>query len=540
MISEIIMTLLTTIFCFIGGLGVLVYGLRLFSEAMQVMTDPWLRKIYNSMNRSLVKATVVGAITSFFIQSGTSSSFMALSFSSSGLFSLNQLTGFLLGSHLGTLPAIGLFFFDFFLCGLPLLCFGVFALTHTRNKLWLFTTKFLFSVGVILLGYYLFNLGFQQEIMGQDVVTVIRIFSRWWIDPIWLSSGFLFLYALLASLFTCSRVALIALSMSFVSSGFLTLQSAFILVLGINIGSIISFAFYARKISQSTKRASFVHSSVALCWVSLSYFLLTNYPQMFINSMSILSSDSMLLVASFHIFYNIGFVLISLLLSGPILYLSKKVVPDAAVKESQMLKFPAKLRFLSPSLAIEQTHQEVKKMSAMVASLMELTLSKKILEADAQRIMKYESITDNVENELSDFTKSIFEISLTHNQVDEVMGLLRISEELESLADHCKGILLVRNKLDQGKAAHPELLELYSKVQLQFERVFGLFTKTPLGNSEPVDLLGEFEVARFVVNSFDEEDKKLGLGILKHLDEIERSNYRIWHQLHKLEPFVKS
>lgn len=530
-ISGVTLQLLVIIFCFIAGLGLLTSGLRLFSEAMQVMTNRWLRIIYNNMNEGLMKAALAGALTSFFIQSGTSSSFMALSFSGSGLFSINQLTGWLLGSSLGTLPTVGLFFLDFFTYGLPLLGFGLFSLTHNQNKLWF--CKLLFSIGIILLGYHLFHLGFQQTIMGQNPATVIRFVFLWVLDPFWSSDGMLFVYTLALSLLIRSRVALVALVMSFVSGGSLTLPSALLMILGVNIGYIIGIAFYARKTSRTSKRAIFIYTVTLSCLSLLSYTLLKDYSHVFIKDQSVLSP--MISVAIFYISYNIIFVILSLLLGFPLMGLSKKIIPNPKVKENQKLKFPTGVRFLSPSLAIEQTHQEVKKMSAMLTSLIELTMSKKIIEPEAQRIIKYESITDNIETELSDFTKSIFETALTRRQVDEVMGLLRISEELEDLANHCKSLLLLRNQLDGEKETPPELWALYQKVQLQFEKVFSYFTKTPLDQGEPVELLKEFAVARVFVGSFNERNQELGLKILKHIGEMERANQEIWNQLYKLE-----
>ena len=264
-----------TIFYILAGLGLIVAGFRLFSEFMQLITGSWLRAIHRWMScrgHGLFKSMLMGLVASFFIQSSRLSSFMAFSFASSGLFSVNQLSGFLLGASLGTVPVIGLFFLDFSLYGLPMLALGVFSLTHSRYKF--YWVKILFSVGVMLLGYYLFDLGFDQRINGERVTDLFKLFIQLSFGFFWLSEIPLFIYALIASVFIQSRLALVVLAVPLVAYDFLSLQASLVFVLGVNMGAALKLSFSAFRGSVVWRRVALFYFFTTVLGVLLSYFLI--------------------------------------------------------------------------------------------------------------------------------------------------------------------------------------------------------------------------------------------------------------------------
>lgn len=532
------------IFYFLGGLGLIVSGFCLFSEMAQLITGPWLRYLHRSMSRGghgLLKSTLMGIIASFFTQSTPLSSFMAFSFASSGLFSLHQLSGFLLGASLGTLPTIGLFFLNPLFYGLPLLTLGIFSLTYVRDKFYFI--KFFFSIGIILLGYHLFELSFEQSFVGESLIGLIKLSIELNLGEFWLGSFSVFIFALLMSFVIRSRLALVALVMPLAVNDILTLQASLAFVIGVNVGSVMSVSLYSARGSNLWKRATLFYFLATVFWAILSYFLIvTNYQIVWEQFLGVLSpsasltSDPMRIIGFFHIFYNVGFVLMGLILTGPLLSLSKSLFPTPEVKESQILKMPVGISALPSSLAIEQAQQEVRKMFAMVMSLIELAMSKKIDESEAQRVIKYELITDNIDIELNNFSKSIFQIPLTDGQVNEVLGLLRLSEKLESLADHGKGLLLLRVELENDEELEPSLLSLYHNIYLGVEGVFSYFTKSSLGEAIGdvegiVDVRKEFAIARSVIDSLGGEKQQLSKKILKRLGEIDRLNRQIWSRI---------
>ena len=251
----------------------------------------------------------------------------------------------------------------------------------------------------------------------------------------------------------------------------------------------------------------------------------------------------LLFIGAFHGIYNIGFVLLGLFLPYPLLALSRKVFPDPRVKESQVLKTPINLNSLPPSLAIEQAQQEVRKMSAMVMSLMELALSEEVHEPEAERVIKYELITDNIEAELSEFSKRIFQIPLTDNQVNEMLSLLRTSEKLEKLGNHGKEVLLLRRKLERGRDVDSSFLVLYQKLHLGIEKVFSSFARNLLGLNRDERGVGsgsdlgevgtrqDFERARLAMGAFGVQDQELSSDILMHLGAIDRLTHQMWESL---------
>src|SRR5690606_25283259 len=82
----------------LGALGLFVFGMKTASEALQRIMGNRLGKVlqshrYHSRIFSILKGTFING----FLQSSTTASVMTISFSNSGLLSLQQATGVLMG-----------------------------------------------------------------------------------------------------------------------------------------------------------------------------------------------------------------------------------------------------------------------------------------------------------------------------------------------------------------------------------------------------------------------------------------------------------
>ena len=90
----------------IGGLGLLLYGLRTVSEALQVLFGERLRRRVAEVGNGRRAEFDVGVVAGLITQSSSAAAVRIVSFVNAGLMSLTQAVGVLVGANLGaTVPA---------------------------------------------------------------------------------------------------------------------------------------------------------------------------------------------------------------------------------------------------------------------------------------------------------------------------------------------------------------------------------------------------------------------------------------------------
>ena len=85
-----------------GGMALLLYGMQLVGEGLQLAAGGRMRQILSSITNNRFKGMMVGAFITAVIQSSSATTVMLVGFASSGLMDLTQTIGVILGADIGT------------------------------------------------------------------------------------------------------------------------------------------------------------------------------------------------------------------------------------------------------------------------------------------------------------------------------------------------------------------------------------------------------------------------------------------------------
>ena len=86
----------------LGALGLLIYGMRMMSEALQKMAGPQLRHILARMTKNRFTGMLTGTFVTCAVQSSSATTVMTVSFVSAGLLTLAQAITVIMGANIGT------------------------------------------------------------------------------------------------------------------------------------------------------------------------------------------------------------------------------------------------------------------------------------------------------------------------------------------------------------------------------------------------------------------------------------------------------
>ncbi|HJN05138.1 MAG TPA: PhoU domain-containing protein, partial [Bacteroidales bacterium] len=272
-----------------------------------------------------------------------------------------------------------------------------------------------------------------------------------------------------------------ALTLVMCYNGLIPFELAAAMVLGENIGTTITAniaAVVANVSAKRTARAHLIFNMFGVLWMLavFHYFLLgIDYFLQQRHGVSILKTNlSKSDFESVHSIYPIGLaifhtsfnVLNTLFLIGFAPLIAKvatKMVPDKGEDDEEFrLKFINTGLFSTSELAIIQALKEIsdfgtriEKMFTFIQSLMVEENSKKNYKLLA-RVEKYEEITDNIELEIAIYLTKVSEGEISHESSKKIRAMLKIIDDMESVADAIYQLSKVIENLKQSNSNFTE------------------------------------------------------------------------------------
>lgn len=86
----------------LGALGLLIFGMKTMSEALQKMAGPQLRHILARMTTNRFSGMLTGMLVTSAVQSSSATTVMTVSFVNAGLLTLAQAISVIMGANIGT------------------------------------------------------------------------------------------------------------------------------------------------------------------------------------------------------------------------------------------------------------------------------------------------------------------------------------------------------------------------------------------------------------------------------------------------------
>ena len=131
------------LFMVLGGLGLFLYGIHLMSDGLQTIAGDRLRIILEKGTKTPIRGVLTGVIVTALIQSSSGTTVLTIGLVNSGLLTLRQAIGVIMGANIGTTITTYLIGFRLADYSLPIVFIGVLLLCFSKKrKTKLFRTGF--------------------------------------------------------------------------------------------------------------------------------------------------------------------------------------------------------------------------------------------------------------------------------------------------------------------------------------------------------------------------------------------------------------
>ena len=470
------------IFKIIGSLALLIYGMKVMSEALQKMAGSQLRHILGTMTKNRFTGLITGMFVTASVQSSTATTVMTVSFVNAGLLTLAQAISVIMGANIGTtftawIMTLG---FSFNMANVVFPVFFIALLLIYRKK-HRYVGDFLF--GVAFMFFAISTLGATGKEMDlSHNQSVIEFFSSFDKDSYLTIFAFLGLGTILTFCMQ-SSAALMAITMVLCSSGVLPIYMGIALVLGENIGTTITSNIAAMGANTQARRAAMAHLSFnvfGVLWVLCIFYPFINMVCGFVGvdpqSDHIDVSRLSVVLAAFHTTFNVCNTAVLIWFIPQMEKLVCTIIKPNAMKDEDDFR----LRYIgdntlmaTPELSVLEARKEIQsfaeriqRMFSMVRELLGVKNENDFVKLFT-RIEKYEGISDNMEIEIANYLDKVSDSHLSDETKAKIRAMLREISEIESIGDSCYNIARTLNRKLRGKEDFTE--QQYDHLHQMFE-----------------------------------------------------------------------
>ncbi len=452
------MNILLKLFQLVGGLAFFLYGMSVMSSGLSKLAGGSLERTLKKTTSNRFLAMGLGAGITIAIQSSSAMTVMLVGLVNSGIMTLRQTIGVIMGSNIGTTLTPWIFSLsgvegDGLIALLkpsnfsPLVAFigilFVMAGKTERRK----------DIGKIMLGFAVLMFGMNE--MGKSMAgledsdifeQILDVFK----NPI---IGVLF-----GAVFTGiiqSSAASVSMLQNLALTGKVSYGVAIPIIMGQNIGTCVTALISSIGVSKNAKKVSVVHISFNLIGTILCLGLFYGAHAIFGFAFVNMPIDAFG-IAMVHTIFNIftsavlcPFVTQLEKIANAVIRTGKQDVEGAFLDE-RLLK--------TPSVAVSEAGNMTSKMATIAqdAIISALSLMDEYSDKVAEHVVKQEDELDTYEDKLGSFLAQISSRSLSDRDSREISKILHTIGDFERLGDHSVQVYKCAEEIHQKQITFSE------------------------------------------------------------------------------------
>ena len=447
----------------LGSLGLLIFGMRMMSDALQKMAGSQLRHILGAMTTNRFTGMLTGTFVTCAVQSSSATTVMTVSFVSAGLLTLSQAISVIMGANIGTtltawIMSLG-YNVDLTNVVFPAFFAGMVLIYKKKHR---YIGDFLFGIAFMFLSLVMLSTA-GKEMDLEHNASVVQFFASFDTNSYWTILAFL----AIGTVITCivqSSAAVMAITILLCSTGVLPIYLGIALVMGENIGTTATANLAALGAGIPARRAALAHllfNVFGVIWVLCVFYPFVDLVCSLVGYDSAVGGQATRLpvvLATFHTCFNITNTAI---LIGLIPQLERVVcwlLPEGEQpkREEFRLQYIQSNLIQTPEISVYQAQKEtvffgqrVQQMFGKVKKLLDEHDDKAFTHLFSE-IENQEDITDKTEMEIARFLDQVSMNHLSDETKEKVRMMLREISELESIGDACYNLARTLNRRQEA------------------------------------------------------------------------------------------
>ena len=435
----------------LGGLALFLFGMDVMGKALERQAGGKLQTILAKMSSNVFKGFLLGLGVTAVIQSSSATTVMVVGFVNSGIMTLKQAVGVIMGSNIGTtvtawiLSLSGLegdsFIVKFFKPSTLAPLIAIFGIMLYMSK-----SEKKRGIGTIMLG-------FMALMTGMDIMSSSMSFLKTeaWFAELMISFSNPILGILFGALLTAiiqSSSASVGILQSLCVTGAVTYGSAIPIILGQNIGTCITAIMGSIGANRNARRTAMVHllfNVVGAVMFAVIFYGLGLFIEWQFLDEAVAAWD----IAVIHTCFNVVATAVLMPMNGLLVKLAYVLVPHQEAPQKIEL-LDARL-LATPAVAVQRAHEIAGEMAADASRAMHLAmgLTKKFDPDVMQQVIELEDKTDRYQDALGTYLLNLSGTNLSVQDNRILNTLLYTVSDIERMADHAMAIAKAAREMEE-------------------------------------------------------------------------------------------
>ena len=456
----------------LGSIALLIYGMKVMSEALQKMAGPQLRHLLGAMTTNRFSGVATGALVTVAVQSSAATTVMTVSFVNAALLTLTQAISVIMGANIGTTMSAWImsagFSFNIANVVWPVFLVGIILIQTGKHR---YIGDFLFGLSFLLFALGMLKAtGVEMDLASKPAV--VNFFASFKTNY-----GTILLFLLIGTILTAlvqSSAALMAITMVLCATGAITIYQGIALVMGENIGTTVTANLAAMSANTQARRTALAHlvfNVFGVIWVLIFFFpfirMVCGIVGLDPNAAEQNPTQLSFALATFHTCFNLINTAILIWFIPQIEKLVCKLITQRKTEEEDEFR----LQYIrggimkTPEISVLQAQKEIvsfgEKMQRMFDMVKELygTADEQAFDKLFDRIRKVEDGSDQLENEIGRYLGDVGAAHLSDDTKTKIRAMLRSIGELESVGDACFNLARIMRRKRENKIVFNEQLE---------------------------------------------------------------------------------
>ncbi len=435
----------------LGGLALFLYGMNTMCRGLEVAAGDRLRSILEKLTSRRWMGVLVGAGITAIIQSSSATTVMVVGFVNSGLMTLAQSVGVIMGANVGTTVTGLLIALDIGLIA-PLFAFiGVVIVTMSKKQRTICIGEIMAGLGILFIGMDMMSSAMSPLRDYPPFVNMLSSFS----NPL--------LGILAGAAFTAlvqSSSASIGILQALAFSGVIGLDNAVYVLFGQNIGTCITAVIASMGAGRAAKRTTLIH----LLFNSIGTFLFTlicMFTPFVPMVQGLVPGDVPGQIAATHIIFNIVTTIALFPFGNLLAKAACAILPDSSENEVSSATVVDEHGFGSTAIFIRQLRNQLAEMYTLAQSNVQLSFDA-LLKYDHKLLEQVSQQEDQIDRYNADIIRCIGRASMhemSKEDSETLNRMLVLSSNIERIGDHAMNMAEYLSPLEKHHVSLDKITE---------------------------------------------------------------------------------
>ena len=460
---------ITHITSLLGGIALFLYGMSIMGAGLEKLAGGKMQGVLQKLTSSTIKGVIFGTLITGVIQSSAGTVVICVGLVNSGIMTLTQSVGVIMGANIGT-TVTGQLIRMADISGDSLWLTLIQPKTFAPVVAFIGCIFYVFlrnakkkNIGQIMLGFGILFTGMSLMDTGVSPLRESAMFQELFVSMTNPILGIL--VGVMVTVIIQSSSASVGILQALSSTGLVTFGSAIPIILGAHIGTAFTPLLTIGGSSKDGKRTALIHLyfNIIGSVVLLAAIYAVRYTIGIPVWNDVMNKSS---IANIHTMSSVAAMFLFLPFSRMLSRLAVLTVPDS-VEEAQELSMPVldERLFKSPAVALQQAKNAVVKMSRRAARNVNLAapLLLKMDEDVVSAVNVRENLIDRMEVEISNYLIKMTDQELGDDESHAVTELLNFVTEYERIGDYAVNIMEKSEELYEKEASFSD----HAKEQLK-------------------------------------------------------------------------